>query len=163
MSIITEAYLISELRTQAATFRTATNDPDNPVARLLEEAAQELEDAPTPYAYDELRRERDELRHALDQERQWMPDGVYIIRRIEGGMSRASIKVKDFEDLDAIMPMAAVLKHHHAITRAVSRCQEEIRASVTYDADGRPRMITYPSAASIADRICDELAKELQP
>lgn len=123
-------------------------------------AALQVENTQLWQANDALRRENEELRRALADERRWLPNGLYLVCPTDGGVRRAWVPLRDGDALGSIYPRAAILRHHEAITRAVMACMDAIRASIHYGEGGAPERWTLPSGTDVANLIIRELERD---
>lgn len=135
----------------------------NEAARLLRELTEFHADAERQSGEAaRLRVERDGLLSALEQERLFLPDGLYLLESEPGSVMRRWVRRADGETLEALFPRAALLRQHGAITRALIGHMAQVRASATFGPDGQVQRLTWPAAASLADGILAEIEQGQQ-
>lgn len=130
----------------------------NEAARLLRELAACHADAEAQAAEIlRLTHETEQLTRALEDDRKFLPDGLWLVESQPGSVSRRWVAGATAEVLDTLFPRAALLRHHEAITRALIGYMAQVRSSATYGPDGQVKRLLWPAAASLADGIIAEI------
>jgi hypothetical protein len=104
-----------------------------------------------------------ELADAVALGEKWLPTGLWWVEQTPGRLSRQWVQKADEDTLEQLLPRAALLRHDEAITRAVMGMMADLIASVPRGADGVPLSMPWPAAYHWAQRIREEIEKELTP
>jgi hypothetical protein len=156
----------------AAELRTAARFAPTPEARTTLNEAAMLLDALRATAdrvdglEDELARvqkNHTELADTVALGEKWLPTGLWWVEQTPGRLSRKWVQQASEETLEQLFPRAALLRHDEAITRAAMGVMADVIASVPRDGQGVPLSIQWPGAYRWAQRIRQEIEKELAP